>query len=519
MFTVDSSQYTDGLGANVEASGLKLLVNYISGHPFRPDHTFINTARLCCELFGYEGKVCLYSGHVTHANQNAAAHGMINALQAIGTPYNTLSAEEQRAKRLLYLDKYIGEEFKMNWAEGQIAVYTVSRHEIFDDVFDEFIANCAEKAGFTELKTEKLYAKQQGHNITCFTDERNKNALIILRGVSCSNTGWHFAQSMFTRFAPWVLNGTKPEDIPVELREYFVSLNQESGSVYVDAVERVITAHNLRDKIVNRVIETVMRGTVDASISNYESRIADHRRRLANLYSDIASVNTYLTRDLDALTGLRERNKDIEAKTSEFKDYISTCESSITIKANSSSKTSLDVYVKTYLKNFDVDLAETYIANDESYLYEWDNWSSDMLNLEDRRRLLKAVFLDESIKIRMAGQFTVDPTSCSFRYARDGEAESLRNHYLPNPHVAHFDCFGNNSRYINDALMNGDMITVVEMLRSVTENLNIADGTVGKTFVEAVLNSETAYRIYETNDGQLLTPSEAVEYLKAHEGE
>ena len=173
----------------------------------------------------------------------------------------------------------------------------------------------------------------------------------------------------------------------------------------------------------------------------------------------------------------------------------------------------IEFIITTKLSNFDPEAAERMIANTNSYLYDYTDGTP--FNKRTAGSLLRALFLDEIIKLRLCAAFTVD--FASGRYdARENYnyPANIRNSYLPNQHTHHYGCLGGNERVIEQAMMEKDYVGVVAACIAAAANMGMGDITVGRHFAKEFFQNRN--KIFELPDGTLATPVEVLRWLEAN---
>ena len=177
--------------------------------------------------------------------------------------------------------------------------------------------------------------------------------------------------------------------------------------------------------------------------------------------------------------------------------------------------------VRDYLTFFDEDHAKAMIENLDSVLYRPNDRSCDnIIPDEDMQLFYNAVFLDQSVKIRMCAVYSIQVgggvSACGqYRYGPE------YNTYLPNPHIHCYSCMGQYSQHINECLMAGNYVGAVEQCASSCRSLNVDDYPVISEFArmmygisDYLANGNTCV---ELPDGRVVNPKRAIKYLKGEE--
>ena len=163
---------------------------------------------------------------------------------------------------------------------------------------------------------------------------------------------------------------------------------------------------------------------------------------------------------------------------------------------------SLVFSVRTPLKNFDCDIFDSYLDNECSLLYDC-NYDSAGISTEAAMRLLGAIFNDE-VELIMHGKFR-------FR-AEDGWGYELTQFSdgQENPHLSHFNCFGDYGAELHSACCKGDLISFAEMCIASVGSLNIGEAPTMEHFLRDLFfeypNLEEEYDRDDEDDENLQEP-------------
>ena len=198
-------------------------------------------------------------------------------------------------------------------------------------------------------------------------------------------------------------------------------------------------------------IRTLLRG--------FETRY--ERKELQRIESDIVNLNECITRlnteigqKLREISdknvrylGLQAKIAGVSDEDSELMEYF-LCNRNLVIE--SCDDDSLVFAVKAYVEYFDEDVVKRYLSNRTSYVY---NVSSQNITTDQLVKLMRAVFLDQTIKLRFCAAYrmslsgNVDPQT-GFNFGQEFRE------YMPNPHINRWHCMGNYLTKINELLRN-----------------------------------------------------------------
>lgn len=175
----------------------------------------------------------------------------------------------------------------------------------------------------------------------------------------------------------------------------------------------------------------------------------------------------------------------------------------------------LEFYVKTTLGNFDTETMKSILGNsgraDRCTMYTRGDKG---ISLEDRDRLFKAIFVDETIRVWLFAPFTLRCDEyCEVSARCDFSQPPEMHDCCPNPHLYYHSCMGDNQRYVNDALAESDYVTAMEQTIGSVASVNINESVTAGPWMEDLLSDKYG-RFFETRDGRRMNIKEVLEYLK-----
>ena len=127
--------------------------------------------------------------------------------------------------------------------------------------------------------------------------------------------------------------------------------------------------------------------------------------------------------------------------------------------------------------------------------------------------LCDAIFLKESVRVRMKARFILDFNNYEYNIDRH-YSENVAN-CVANPHFTYYICFGNNGRPLRKALENRDYVMAVSLCINCAGNLNMSETQNVKNLIRDILVHGGKCLVLE--DGTEATVQEAVEWLKNKE--
>lgn len=181
------------------------------------------------------------------------------------------------------------------------------------------------------------------------------------------------------------------------------------------------------------------------------------------------------------------------------------------------SDTTMRFVARDRLTYFDEDFARRVIDNDGSYVYRPDGRGcNNYIPAEDMKMLMEEIFLEQRLYVRFCA---------AYEFQLEGNVRALMGYsygsefreYMPNTHIDRHSCLGSYSKTINECLRRHNYIGAIEQCIASCKSLNFGDGIVMSEFMSAMYGLsgyQANNRCIELPDGRIVTPKEAIEYLK-----
>lgn len=172
-------------------------------------------------------------------------------------------------------------------------------------------------------------------------------------------------------------------------------------------------------------------------------------------------------------------------------------------------------WAKTQLGNFDRDMMEQLIANPDrdgrSVLYYG---GPNRIKKADRDLLYKALFVDETVRLWLCGQFLLDNGDNIKVEAVSGFTPCPEMHdTMPNPHLQRHACMGDNRRYANEALAMGDYVNAVIQTVGSVASINLNEGATTDPWMKYIFEDKWG-KCWELADGRRVKFSDLMKILK-----
>ena len=173
------------------------------------------------------------------------------------------------------------------------------------------------------------------------------------------------------------------------------------------------------------------------------------------------------------------------------------------------------------MEYFEEDIVESVLENKRSFIYSYSDYSDYGISKEDMGLLIKKVFLDKEIKLRVCAAYQLDISSDVHTrtigsVTDDDTRLSKFGTYVPNPHIERYSCMGDYQYVVNECLSDGDYIQALEQCVASAISLNFADSTVMEFFMEKLYRRNSRnYNIkaFELPTGEIVDPKDAIKWI------
>lgn len=349
---------------------------------------------------------------------------------------------------------------------------------------------------------------QKSFYTLCFVNPARKCTVVFVDNLNLRKL--HYLQCATFALLPYFFNA---EDGVSELEmELAYSFKEKSSAKFNEVMAKFAEQLDFR----SMHIRNLLRGFE----SQYEKQERD--KTVRDIKNNRDTINNYN----DKIGELLKFGKDLEIKlagliakineggeNSEIMEYFLRNKR---LTLESVNGTSMTFTVKDYLCFYDENFAERVISNRNSIVYCPDEDISDSeISEDDMEMLMRAVFVDEKIKMKTCAAYEFDMNG-NVR-ARSGYSfDSTYNDCMPNVHVNSYACMGDYPKYINQLLADRDYIGAIEQCVASCRSLNFGDSTVLNTFMEELYGVSRRHntKCFELPTGEVVDQYKAIEWLK-----
>lgn len=365
--------------------------------------------------------------------------------------------------------------------------------------------------GFHRL--EKITAfYQKFFPVLCFVNRETRATILFVWGADMQTI--HYLQCGILAYLPWYFDPTN--GLSDTEKELIASLTERTKDKYISCLNKIVEKYDLRSENIKALLEGFESRFERVEISRAEEEINDILRRIQNYRDQIAEYNKR-KRDLDIrILGLSVKAAENEGK-SEIMEYFLRNKNVVLYEVGDDW---ISFGAKNYCLIYEQDAAKSAINNPNSFFYKIDGRTHEhVIPAEDMKLLMTEIFLNQKLRLRFCA---------AYKFSMSGNAYGLRNftysyefsECTPNPHIDRFECIGDYQTLMEEALRENDFIMAVEQAIASCGSLNFNDYTVMKEFcrrIYGISESDVCMQCIELPDGSVVTPKDAIQYLKAQE--
>ena len=393
-------------------------------------------------------------------------------------------------------------------ATGEIFIMGLSNQDTLDQCLGAARAYAeGEKNTWEPVEQVEALFRKSFH-VNCYINRAEHSAVLLVDRLSLRK--WHSIQVVLFRCLPWFF----PEGHPIteDEKNLFRSLSKDNPTEYLNILRHESAKYDFEKTRIQRLLtgfETTYERrrieTCKAEIERKRRQVEDYNNTISSLITEIRDLNINL---LGSIAAVEQRSGESELMEYFLADRNLNIESSVNGK--------LRFIVKGYITDFNADEAEACINNRNSFVSQ--ERSSARISVDDMKRLMTAVFVDNTIRIRVCAAYSFDVgdmISVSTQSNKNYPAEYST--YLPNPHIQSYSCMGSHKRIINDLLVAGDYVGAVAQCEVSAASLNWGDWAVMGSFMDRMYLDNSQY--FELPDGRCVNQVEAVNWLNEQEGQ
>lgn len=344
--------------------------------------------------------------------------------------------------------------------------------------------------------------------VLCYINPEVRNVSIFVDNLDISRM--HYLQCGIFSFMPWYFD--QEAGVSELEMDLIKSLRNKTPDRYQECLAKIAERYDFKTARIRQLL---------AGFETRYERVQcdDLRYRLQTTINSINELNerisSYLRQQRDyelALLGYETKIAQSEGEDSEIMEYF-LCNKHLMLENVDDSN--MKFIVTDYVSYFDEEAVRRVLDNPTSYIYRTDGRDrGNIIPHDDMKLLFEAIFIDESIKMRFCA---------AYQFQLAGNVSALRNYrypsecstYTPNPHIDRFGCMGDNGKIINERLRDHDYVGAIEQCIASCKSLNFCDSPVMSEFMNRIYGiGGYTMKCIELPDGKIVTPKEAINYLK-----
>lgn len=361
-------------------------------------------------------------------------------------------------------------------------------------------------SSYTELSDiEEYFNVKYGITVNIFINKADNYAVIVMSeqqiGVSMS----HIIASFIPRYFPNLFANHPLLDDEWNL---LASLTRRSSADFLSSIAIIADRLDLRQYEIKAMLdgfETRARQTMLDTEKNNLASIESRMDAIMRDYEEYCLRRENTNIKIEGLISLLKKgNKDSEI----IKYFIANkC-----LQLLSVDNRTIRFIVSTHLDNYNADAYQRFAQDGDIYKH-YNNTITVFHDEENRKLLLDNLFSETPLlRLRMCCYFYIDLLG-SFGSATRYDYGIRYKDFIPNPHFDLHNCPGDNRRYIQEQLKNGNIIGAVQCCIAAAGSVNVLETNMTfRPMLEWIFKSTN--KIIETVDGDYLTPEEALKWLK-----
>lgn len=403
------------------------------------------------------------------------------------------------------------------WGAGFIVVHSHTSQsqednyaslELMKSTFESTYPGWHRLEKVTDFFRKKFY-------VLCFIHPETKRVALFVDNLDLQKL--HYLQCAIFAFLPWYFDPEK--GVSEEEMSLIESLRGRTSSKYEECIAKIAEKYDFKTARIRQLL------------AGFETRF--ERRKCEELRSNIASIDSEIDRLSDTISGYLRQRRDSESTLlglelkieqdnggeSEIMDYFLSNDK-LSLENVTNSK--MVFVVRANCEYFDEDMAKSIIDKPESYVYRPAGRACNAyIQSEDMKRLMYAIFIDQTVKLRFCAAYSFDIGNQSVRGLSNHNYGAECVGYTPNTHIDRFSCMGSYQNTINRMLKDNNYISAIEQCVASCKSLNFADSTVMSEFMCRMYglqgHTNVNNRCLELPNGQVVTAKEAADWLREQE--
>ncbi len=350
-----------------------------------------------------------------------------------------------------------------------------------------------------------MMRKEERSDVVCYVSPSERKVLLLCERLTLRIL--HYLQCGILAYMPWYFN---QDDGVTELEmELIESLRMKTSEKYLDCLQRIADEHDFQTEYIKAMLADYETEYERNAICREEDKLSGIRRDMEDLNSQYAHL-IQREREINIkILGLKESIANNKGESEVMHFFLNNDN----LFLEDVSGTQITFIVKGYIEFFDPEMAENMIESGNSYVYRVGGIPRD-----DLKMLMKALFVDPTLRIRTCAAYRLDIGSESYNGVSYYSFDSRFNNEMPNWHIQRFSCLGNYQQPIREFLRNNDIAGAISQCVASCKSLAFGDPSVMGEFMACLCKGENGNnKCIELPDGSVVRPKQAIAWLKSQE--
>ena len=320
---------------------------------------------------------------------------------------------------------------------------------------------------------------------------------------------WHCVPFFISKFFPVF----KEKPLTKEETSFLETLTFKMNGNYITKLTELANSESFRKYMLKGQLTAFEKKLFEKKVEAARNSLDDLDRKMESALEAYRMACERRVEALALVNGL-ETMANNTAEHTELQDYLMNNPRVGYVSLNDSK---ISFIAKTFLAPHHIEEWDVMSKNNRMF----DKYATGLFRASEIKLLLDAIFSENRcLKLRMCAYFCMDyfgsTVTSQSRYNYVATDKALAD-FIPNPHLHHHNCFGQNKTAILTQLASGDAIGAIECAIACAQRINIHESMSFDPFVRDLLCSTGKCLIAE--DGTEMTVCEAITYLKGQSNE
>lgn len=335
--------------------------------------------------------------------------------------------------------------------------------------------------------------------VVCMIDPEHKRTVLLVHRLTPKKL--HYLQCAIPAYLPWYFD---PKDgYSDEEMALLESLRKDTPDEYLRILEEIASRFSFKEEWMKRKLAGYDTSGLERKIQYEDSQILDLNAEIENLYIQIQGKKALKQQHEAASIGYRAMRDSQNEGDSEI---LKLFQRSNALELIDVSGDNIWFYVKDYLRFWGARVGDEeldkYLNNPRGFFY-----SHAQQSMEDLKPLWEEVFVNQTIKIKMATKVYLRPNCVG------NEREDYVPGYIFNPHFHYHNCWGDNRDSVVRFLDKGDFVGAICACITASGSINLNEiSMTAEPFIRDLTRSKE--KCFELPTGECVDINEAIKRIK-----